>query len=728
MAYDMHNILGQEYHLIKKTSIFSGGSRSVAKKVAKAQATPAKVPSVDISEEALQQRREQRKTFPQAPLLFDYTANYRKKSCTKTFDFTELANKHLHLRPLINQLLVGADLILPPGLSRSAMDDTYTGILEFILLLTSKEGLVSSRVECVADIDALVFASFKTFLISVFPRRTTNRKHYGVLKRICESLRKKYSDDPTIGKSVPVPDGPQTTEKPTEGYNVEQLKALAKACLKDIKEIKALHQAYDGITDQTARIDTSTVIARTPDQKTADEQFMAALATLKIRFPTYPYKMSFDEAKGMLARHTKQPATEELQLRNKIIKVGSISSGKISFFNGTLGRGAAYAAMQFVQQTIFPFFLLSAINTGWNKESLTCLSDNLDDHVAEDLLDPKNYVVICSFKNRGESVVTHRCKRNAVFGPYQLLKYVEQVIRRNKDSNHYAQGHIFQFTYAEMGGNRINQLVGTFNDSSALLSLQGIAFVKRHNLESIIGKTIPLHKVRSGYATLLEGRGLTPSQIARDLGHADAENGARTADEYYLSDTSSNVLKDAVISDLQNKYMTDICNFKQRVVESKTLQQLRDAINSARSKAERREAISGMARELSLEEKTIVHLLSPAAQTYILACEGRNNPTWPGNEEFLKGRRCRQFNKCCLCRQAVIFPEALPFISLRIIHLDKMQQVLTGSEWTTNYADEYEAWNYILDRWNNRLQIQNAWEIARSGRIALPKVMKGASQ
>ncbi len=400
--------------------------------------------------------------------------------------------------------------------------------------------------------------------------------------------------------------------------------------------------------------------------------------------------------------------------------------------NGRLGRFANFAAMHFVADTIYPFYLLILIKTGWNSEVLNNLSDDLDDYIVDDpFLDPKNYVMILGFKNRSNGVVrSPRCKRNTVFGPYQLLKYIELRIKKYKDSPYYVDGLLFQFSRSFLAteANEAKKLIKNFADRPQLLNFASRYFVKRHQMEALFGQSINHRMVRSGYATLMNRSGNSAQKVGEALDHMDAYDTAETADEYYLSDQATNAQKDEVISKIQNQLLTDLCDYKHRLVESKTLQQLGQAINAAKSQDEREKLIDIAVSETKLAKKTVVCLLSASARTYIVACEDRSNPTWPGHEKYVKSGWCRHFNKCCLCKQSVIFPEALPYVARRIIHLDELQKVLTGSEWMAEYSEEYDSWMDILESWNNKAQVESAWDMARAGLVLLPKMMKGEMQ
>jgi len=153
---------------------------------------------------------------------------------------------------------------------------------------------------------------------------------------------------------------------------------------------------------------------------------------------------------------------------------------------------------------------------------------------------------------------------------------------------------------------------------------------------------------------------------------------------------------------------------------------LRAAIIASRDDAARKEAIEKVAAQTGMDDEAIIHLISPHGQTYITACKDACNPTWSGHEQFVRGRPCRFFDKCCQCSQAVVFPEALPYIARRIMDLDDLHTRFNLIEWGAAFGNERNAWQDIMDRWSNRAQVAEAWQRAESGEIILPLLMKGA--
>ncbi|WP_338652951.1 hypothetical protein [Lysinibacillus sp. Y5S-8] len=495
------------------------------------------------------------------------------------------------------------------------------------------------------------------------------------------------------------------------GYTIEQLQ--------DLYIQKGVELASLG------RSPFATRISQVPDQVRAISQFNLALGTLKKRFPKFPYYMNLDEAKGFLNYNNMDNTTILKDKDPLAFLVNSAvfnSNSKINFFDGTLGKMAVHAAQHFVSDTLYPFFLLALINTGWNIESLLSISDDVDAHITPDLLDPENYVIIHGRKIRGSKGreflnVTRRSNKNKALDTYQLLKYVESIITQYKDSPFYRTGFLWQFT---IPANQ-KDITSSFNEQK---NFSGVTkrFIDRHNFKYFSDTTAISHpKVRSGYVSIKQLLGETEFEISDDIDHIN-----KKSIDHYTSDESTNSVLNLRIKEIQKQFVEDITNFKVRVVESTSLQSLRNATNDAKTEQDKLKQISKEAFKLQMDEKTIINLLDVGSQKYILACEDAKNPSWPGWDDYVgQGKSCRYFNKCSLCKQAIVFPEALPYIARRILDLEKLKIIHGSSDWIFKYGDEYEAWNQILEYWSNKDQVKKAWELAKMGFVVLPKIMRG---
>ncbi|AEY65750.1 hypothetical protein [Clostridium sp. BNL1100] len=747
---------------------------------------------LDISEEGLLFRAKSRDYMPPASYVNVYQVKQMTIDSNFKVNLTELKEKYPQNERIFEQLIVGANAIIKPGNSITYIRTIFDGLNCFLEFLNSERNLSNICVSNVADIDILVAKSFCNYLLCVYPKLTSNRKRYNVIKRIVNRLQELYPNDPLIGSSLNWPKGPSVNEVVVEGYHPKEMKELWEACIEDIKEVVCFHQNYISIEHELlleewnlenimyylnvrweqpnvvrnskptpsrvrfilrnlpnaqeflkqygytyndiyniylknglelalrGRLPFKTMISQTPDQERATLQFNLVLATLKKQYPLVPFYCDIGEARNILSSKKVLNNDPIGEMINSILR---ISATKINFMNGTLGKMAVYAAKHFVFDTIYPFLLLALINTGWNLESMLSISDDVDAHITPDLIDPESYVLIHSQKVRGSKdgkqlkKITHRSSKKNRFGTYRLLKYVESIITQYKDSPYYKNCYLWQY----ITNNKKTSIIRTINNIEVSFTKVSQRFLERHRLKYVSGKTISHPKIRSGYAALRQLLGSTEWEIGEEFGHSNKETII-----HYTSDESSNLVQDLVIKKIQKQFINDLKNFKVRVVESKTLKELSKAINEAKTESDKNKMIKNEATKLGLYEKTIVNIIDAGSQKYILVCEDSTKPSWPGFAELVKeGQKCRYFNKCALCSQSIVFPEALQYIARRILDLDKLKSSLISSEWILQYGDEYEAWLQILHSWSNQEQVENAWELAKTGCVILPQIMRG---
>lgn len=454
--------------------------------------------------------------------------------------------------------------------------------------------------------------------------------------------------------------------------------------------------------------------------------FKLVLATLCQKYPDYPFNMSLEAATWFLGYdryinlEAKELPTIEGRLLSAMNRIGTPHyQGKIK------GVNLIRAAKHFLVETLYPFLLHVQINSGWNMESILALTDDVDSHVTPDLLYPDNYVVIQSTKVRGQKKeakpIFHRCSRDQQFSSYRLLKYVESIVTQYKDCSSYRSGHLWQ--YAVRSSSQMKQLISYYGESNSDKFFASKWFLERHSFKHFKDVSVDHGRIRTSYATLRELQGVPFEMISHDLDHEDDE----TTSTHYDSDTTSDAAKDVKVAEYQEQLVDELRHYQCRVVESESLAQLREALETSHEDAKQKSRLAESARSLGMSEKTLVHLISPEGQTYIAACRDSSNPTWIGHEEYLKkGQRCSFFNKCGGCKQAVIFREALPWIARRLMDLDLLRAETNQFEWLSSYGEEWDQWNGVLSDWSDQSAVEAAREAAKRGDVVLPLRMRGA--
>ena len=704
----------------RKRSLLGGGSRSLANAVATSQANAksdeARADLLANSTPALPIDYD----FSDIPLNFTETLHKRGGFVNCSISLAGLVGKHPHHSLLVRQLVFGMRSYAGRGSAVTSFRAAHGAIELFIEFLNGPGKPQYREVRHVGHISTHLLRDYVVHLSNNRPPGTNKLSYPGIV-RACNSLWTKFPGNKLVGKAAPVPKAPTyTSSDPINGYSSKQIKAIVAACKKDIIAVKRLHHLFDnlhGITDRC------TMDSRKAPNNTSycDERFVYLLSVLKHDYPEYPYRVPAQRVPDYLG----DTKTDDRKLRLLRRIVGNCMR-TTSFFDGQIGSAAIYAAMHFTIDTLYPFLLLFLTQTGWNLESAVALPGDVDSITMENPLKPGHEVVIFSRKERGAvngKVVRRRCKTSAPFGPYQLLKYVEKINDRLRDTGQFDDGSLFRFTYGKINPDDWG-LVTTLQAraNSTLLMATARRFVKRLGLEPLLGKSISHMGLRSGYATLCEEAGLGVGEIADVMEHNDPA----TTDVHYLSDASSNSFKDKLIAATQAEYVAAMVDYDLTLVQSTTLQRLKEAVDSARGEVERVKALRDAARSSGLDEEAVVRVLSVEAQTHILVCRDALNPTWGGcASKIAPGTPCRFYNKCCFCRQAIVFQEALPYIARRLVKLDELKKLLPPAEWILKYNDEYDAWDAILAAWRDREQVASARASAASGDVALPHVLRG---
>jgi hypothetical protein len=656
--------------------------------------------------------------FSDIPLRKQFKCLSKRTERVAFGDLTELSRKYPHHTLIIRQLLHGLSYYIMNGQSSTTVNSAHNAVKLLIEFINNKRWPNYQEVRCVAQVDTALLRTFSTYLLALNNKKSTT--NYNKVAKALRFLWKNMPDNELVGKGVAIPKPPMpSTSDPVRGYSPKLLKALAQACQKDIVEIIALHKMYDALTAGSEQIPKG---KRLSLKKTSpsyyDDKLKLILATLKHQYPDFPFGMPLDEAAAFFR--------DDIAYDKHIMAIRRAlhgCAGRVTVLGGALSTSIVYAASHFTVDTIYPFYLLFQILSGWNIESVEALPVDIDDWVEPNPLKPDE-VIIYSFKERGTKhgkVVIKQSKAEGLFTPYGILKYIAKIVSRQSSSMHCLPLSLFQYTSSRLGN--ANSLIHNMVDASAGSTKHdaSIRFLRRHGLTGDFGKTVSHRSIRSGYATMCEMQGMSLVQIQNEMGHSDPTT---TADRY-LSDESSHAVIDQTIADYQNTYLECMTNYSAKIIESATLQSLRDAVDKAHDSAAHRETLRQIEEKTGLSEDEIIRVISPEARTYILACTDASAPSWVGHKDHVKNGICRHYNKCCQCDKAIVFPEMLPYIARRILHLDIKRGTVSTAEWHVKFWEEYDAWESILASWNNRQQVDDAIEAAKCGKVSLPQVLRG---
>lgn len=686
-------------------------------------------------EASLLQRAEER-TYLNLDSVVLEVRNVTASSKLFTRSFVELVAAFPHHEFLIKQLLAGAKLdVGGRDVSFQTHQDCYYGIEEFIASLNSA-GLFQNRpILCVADIDYQTTRNFSAYLLQKWPKRTSNRKRYGRVKALVELLHKKYKGNPKVGDGISWAIGPGTTDTPTESYPDHIFNQLVEASLTHIKFVMQMMQRYQKtlleyrvkIIDFEYKVSSRGVINKLPNEEAL--KYVSALVNMSA--PNWPLNLHLIEANDRFSRESYKSQSKENPDRPIYRALGHariersikhFASAEQRVVELHVGLMAYFCQFFFTTKTLYPFLLFVQLNTGWNLEAILNLSDDLDGHIGEDLIDPDQYALIYSRKERSEDVLYTRSNKRDPYSVYNILKFVHSIIAPFRETAQYKSGVLWQaILYKNLWlkhGSIVLSLnaVGVASESRSFLQDNGIV------IDSVAANpAVEARRVRTTWETKRKEQGIPLETISTMMSHSDLD----TTLTHYDSDAGSTNLRNKRLRKLQGGWEDDFRSYEARLSMSVTMTELRTAIKNGNKTKVIDTAIDEIG---SKTKQSIIHLLSPEGQTYISACLDAMNPTWRDSLRFVKkGSKCTFFNRCCLCKQAVIFKESLPYIARRISDLESLKGRLAIMEWANNYGDELDGWESILERWEPAEDIEHAKALSIRSEFALPLTMRGAA-
>jgi len=458
---------------------------------------------------------------------------------------------------------------------------------------------------------------------------------------------------------------------------------------------------------------------KTKSKLSLEQTERMAFATAHCLYPNWPLGMDLEEATRTFsfeAATAKWDITLAEERARRVIQSCRFGTEDAPM---AIGQLSYFGHIAFSGNTLYPFFLFVQLNTGWNQESVMALTDCLDDHIEQDLVD-EHYCIIYSTKQRTQKTVSHRSNKKSPMSVYRILRFVEAQVTKHKNSPHYLPGSLWQFIPSKNLWPKYQRMLAAMD----MLNIAGLSrsFLKRHKIDLGLPSKSPgieARKIRTTYLTRRREQGLSTEAMTDLMGHEDIDTTAQN----YDSDSGSNELKNRHIRNLQNEHLDDFKNYHARLVHSTTLKDLRESVALSSSKKAYEIAATELGNATTAE---VIHLLSPQGQTYIAACTNSNAPSWNDAGKFISpGDKCRFFNRCCMCDKAIIFRGSLPWVVRRVADLEALRLRIPAPDWTLNYAEELSGWEWILSNWSNPAEISEARHLAANDRYRLPLTMMG---
>lgn len=693
--------------------------------------------SVFANDEAsLLRRAEERSYLDLDSVVLDVRNVTASPSKFFTRSFVELVAAFPHHEVLIKQLLAGAKLdVCSRNVSFQTHQDCYYGIEEFIASLNSASLFQSRPISCIADIDYQTTKNFSAYLLQKWPKRTCNRKRYGRVKALIQVLHERHKGDSKVGEGISWAIGPGTTDTPSESYPDHIFNQLVEASLTHIKFVMQMMQRYQQtLHEYKAKIigfkytvNSYGLINNLPYEETL--KYVSALTITAA--PNWPLDLDLIDANDRFsaewyAKQSKGNPDRLIYRALKLVRIERLikhfASEEERVVELHVGLMAYFCQFFFTTKTLYPFILFVQLNTGWNVEAILNLSDDLDKHIGEDLIDPDQYALIYSAKERTGDVLYTRSNKRDPYSVYNILKFVQSAIAPFKGVVQYKSGVLWQAIISKNLWLKWERLVSEINAHNVAQESSNFLLDNGIEIDSdAIKPAVEARRLRTTWETKRKEQGVPLETISTMMSHSDLD----TTVKHYDSDGGSTNLRNKKLRKLQNGWEDDFRDYGVRLSMSVTMAELRTAIANGNKSPLVDKAIDEIG---SKTEQSIVHLLSPEGQTYISACLDATKPTWSGSSRFVKeGSKCTFFNRCCLCKQAVIFKESLPYIARRISDLESLKGRLSTMEWANNYGDELDGWESILERWEPVDDVEHAKALSIGSEFALPLTMRGAA-
>jgi hypothetical protein len=350
---------------------------------------------------------------------------------------------------------------------------------------------------------------------------------------------------------------------------------------------------------------------------TRDESNFLCSALTSRAYPDWPFFVPFADASHLLSQewldNQKGKASDignryiyRLITRMRIMTViRHHSSGEMQPIDLEVGKLAYFCQFFFTVQILFPFILFVQLNTGWNLEAVLSLTDDLDSHLGEDLVDPDQYVLIYGTKWRTEAVLHCRSNKIHPYSVYNILKFVQQRLRKFADSEHYRTGSLWQGILNKNLWNKFGKILITIDGST--YGAESRSFLERHGIflnTQVKRPGIESRRIRTTWETKRREQGLPLETVSEMMGHNEID----MTSVHYDRDTGSTNLYHKKLRKLQTDWDGDFRNYGVRLSGSVTLDQLRSAIGTNSQE----KIIATVAAEIgTIDEPSVIHLLSP---------------------------------------------------------------------------------------------------------------------
>lgn len=345
----------------------------------------------------------------------------------------------------------------------------------------------------------------------------------------------------------------------------------------------------------------------------------------------------------------------------------------VSLFNDILSRKYPTG------EKIIPLIAFWMIQTGSNPEAVVNMKKNVKD---EDIYPLDDICVVKSYKNRGTKdyywFTLNQNEKDGLYELYQFARSYLSFLWEQKNSK------AFWSYYSIERSSKITNL--TSNRLKTLMD----KFILKHKIllpDGSIMKEIYPSRLRNTFITMADLNGATIDDIKEWIRHGNID--ARF--KFYGNSPEQRSKNFRTIHAIQESMIEDARNFHGKIDLTSYKQKLSSGKISA---------------------------------TYLSGCDNAKNPLYIGAKKMKDAHICIDWDMCLLCPQSRVFKENLPRICARLIQYEEQHKKMTAEEWANYYSEKYNAAKDALKAWikdgGTQEQLNDAWDIARSGKIKLP--------
>jgi hypothetical protein len=409
----------------------------------------------------------------------------------------------------------------------------------------------------------------------------------------------------------------------------------------------------------------------------------------------YPLEMSLE----VLYDEHRNPSLQRLDdFRDDVIK--------LILYRFTIGNRMHALRVPTVDQVLGMYFptlldmtallLFMMLQSGWNKETaLSVDKDNFESLLTGTIEEAVRIVFAEKTRSQGQSKPYTTAKRmelpTSSEDPYSFYNLIRLAKYLSEPLSQYPIDQIPQYMTEEQM-NPMFLCMRPREDWSRGGRLTSISHPKTFRI--CVQQFLALYDVVDEGKRLTNAASLTRRLRPTWLLHKKQDNPVAI-----LSVTMGHVSRDT----------TDIFYDNSAAAHGERLKRLRSELEAVIDllRARKYKGLLGKHAQAQASEKwKIFHI--PGLEKPLWACADQTKPNWVGSEIIAStGRKCWKIKECIFCSQFRVFQDSLPYLIERESHLSALLESGEGG-FTSRFAKEREAIDYILSEWGNDKEVEQA--------------------